>query len=99
MGMRSRHGLPWHAWSVPCTVPWALHATLPSPPPPGQVFGLLESDFNPLQLCKVVAPLLDQLAALNQPVTGAADMRCMLGGPAWGGQTGWGVPSPPKLAC
>lgn len=37
-----------------------------------QLFSLLESDFNPLQLCKVVAPLLEQLATLNQPVTGAS---------------------------
>ena len=36
-----------------------------------QLFSLLESDFNPLQLCKVVAPLLEQLTTLNQPVTGA----------------------------
>jgi hypothetical protein len=34
-----------------------------------QLYGLLESDFNPLQLCKVVAPLLERLAELNQPVS------------------------------
>lgn len=50
----------------------SLNPTEPSLPPTSlaQVFGLLESDFNPLQLCKVAAPLLDQLATLNQPVTG-----------------------------
>jgi translation initiation factor 3 subunit A len=42
-----------------------------------QLFSLLESDFNPLQLCKVVAPLLEQLNALNQPVTGASPVQDM----------------------
>ena len=44
------------------------------PPAVKQVFGLLESDFNPLQLCKVVAPLLDSLPTLNQPVSGASEL-------------------------
>jgi hypothetical protein len=35
-----------------------------------QLFGLLESEFDPLQLCKVVSPLLESLQTLNQPVTG-----------------------------
>ncbi len=40
------------------------------PPEVKQIFGLLEADFNPLQLCKVVAPLLDKLKELNQTVSG-----------------------------
>ena len=50
------------------------------PPAVKQVFGLLESDFNPLQLCKVVAPLLDSLPTLNQPVSGASWAAAGAGG-------------------
>ncbi len=45
------------------------------PPEVKQLFVLLESEFNPLQLCKVVAPLLEKLLALNQGVSGE--------GPGW----------------
>jgi hypothetical protein len=45
------------------------------PPEVKQIYGLLESDFNPLQLCKVVAPLLEALPALNQPVSGKRNRR------------------------
>lgn len=45
------------------------------PPEVKQLFVLLESEFNPLQLCKVVAPLLEKLQALNQGVSGE--------GPGW----------------
>lgn len=45
------------------------------PPEVKQLFVLLESDFNPLQLCKVVAPLLEKLQALNQAVSGEAAGR------------------------
>ncbi|PSC76450.1 eukaryotic translation initiation factor 3 subunit A-like [Micractinium conductrix] len=42
-----------------------------------QLYGLMESDFNPLQLCKVVAPLLESLQGLNQAVSGASPVQDM----------------------
>ncbi|KAI3438410.1 hypothetical protein D9Q98_000841 [Chlorella vulgaris] len=42
-----------------------------------QLFGLLESEFDPLQLCKVVSPLLESLQTLNQPVTAASPVKEM----------------------
>ena len=32
-----------------------------------QIYTVLESDFNPLQLCRDIAPLLEGLGALDQP--------------------------------
>ncbi|KAL4448023.1 hypothetical protein ABPG75_005242 [Micractinium tetrahymenae] len=45
------------------------------PPEVKQLFVLLESEFNPLQLCKVVAPLLEKLQALNQPVSATSPVQ------------------------
>ncbi|KAL4444951.1 hypothetical protein ABPG77_004001 [Micractinium sp. CCAP 211/92] len=47
------------------------------PPEVKQLFVLLESEFNPLQLCKVVAPLLEELQALNQGVSAASPVQDM----------------------
>ena len=77
----------------PPTHPFTSAAPLPARPLPQvpaevkQLYGLMESDFNPLQLCKVVAPLLESLQGLNQAVSGAHCACCAV---EWEG-TGCGL--------
>ncbi len=36
------------------------------------IYTMLETDFNPLELCRRLAPLLDQLEALTKPMSSAS---------------------------
>lgn len=40
-----------------------------------QIHGLLEADFNPLQLCKQLAPLIEKLSSLDAPLSGASPVQ------------------------
>ncbi len=40
-----------------------------------QIHGLLEADFNPLQLCKQLAPLIEKLSSLDAPLSAASPVQ------------------------
>ena len=40
-----------------------------------QILGLLESDFNPLQLCKQLGPLIEKLSTLDAPLSAASPVQ------------------------
>ena len=40
-----------------------------------QIHGLLEADFNPLQLCKQLAPLIEKLSSLDAPLSAASPVH------------------------
>ena len=42
------------------------------------IFHLLEADFNPLELCTKLAPLLEKLPGLNAEVSGSSTSEAML---------------------
>lgn len=39
------------------------------------IHGLLEAEFNPLQLCKRLAPLIEKLAKLDAPLSAASPVQ------------------------
>lgn len=39
------------------------------------LYTTLDQDFSPLQLCKKLAPLLDQLESMNQPLSPASPVQ------------------------
>lgn len=45
------------------------------PEPIKQLYAVLESEFSPLHLCQKLAPLLDQLEALDQPLSAASPVQ------------------------
>ena len=40
-----------------------------------QIHGLLEAEFNPLQLCKQLAPLIEKLSSLDAPLSQASPVQ------------------------
>lgn len=45
------------------------------PEPIKQLYAVLESDFSPLHLCAKLAPMLEQLDSLNQPLSSASPVQ------------------------
>ena len=45
------------------------------PEPINQLYTILEQDFSPLHLCQKLAPLLDQLESLDQPLSAASPVQ------------------------
>lgn len=45
------------------------------PEPIKQLYAALEQDFSPLQLCKKLAPLLEQLEGMDQPLSPASPVQ------------------------
>ena len=45
------------------------------PEPVKQLYAVLEQDFSPLQLCRKLAPLLEQLDGLNKPLSSASPVQ------------------------